>query len=82
MPSWAPKSCLAYHKAVVQALECNAIDKAKRDQIQQAYGDASQAWKAEKDGTPAKVELVAAACERGTASVQADVSGKCTIDKT
>src|SRR3990167_3544595 len=82
IPSWAPKSCEAYHKAVVQALECNAIDKTKRDQIQQAYGDASLAWKAEKDGTPAKIEQVAAACERSTASVQSDTAGKCITDKT
>lgn len=82
IPSWAPKSCVAYHKAVVQALECNAIDKTKRDQIQQAYGDASSGWKAEKDGTPARIEQVDAACERSTASVQSDTDGKCVTDKT
>ncbi len=81
MPSWAPKSCLAYHTAVVQALGCVALERDKRDQIQKTYGIASEGWKSETNGTPKRIEEVGAACERGTLSVHADVAGKCELSK-
>src|SRR4051812_25887520 len=46
VPSWAPKSCLAYHKVTVEAMGCTAIEQSKRDAIQREYGAASQSWKA------------------------------------
>jgi hypothetical protein len=82
MPSWAPKSCLAYHTAVVLALDCVAIDQIKRDEIGRAYGVASKGWKAEQDGTPTKIEQVSLACERSTASVNAASEGKCVLART
>ena len=82
VPSWTPRSCLEYHKVVVEALDCDAIEQTKRDLIQEAYGAASKEWKAESDGTPARILQVAEACERSTASVQADSAGKCVLAKT
>lgn len=81
VPSWAPRSCIAYHKVTLEALDCLAIEQTKRDQIQQEYGDASQAWKAEQDADKANVEQIAQACERGSDSVHADIAGKCTEAK-
>ena len=82
MPSWAPKSCIAYHKAVVEALDCDALEHAKHDRIEKAYGTAVDGWKAEANGTPERIQTIGAACERDTASVHADVAGTCEISKT
>jgi hypothetical protein len=81
LPSWTPKSCVAYHKLTIEALDCPAIDQTKRDQIQKDYGDASQAWKAEQDAAPANVEQIAQACERSGESVQSDIAGNCALAK-
>jgi hypothetical protein len=81
VPSWTPKSCIAYHKVTVEALDCPAIEQSKRDQIQQQYGEASQAWKTEEDADRANVEQIAQACERSSESVHADIAGKCTKTK-
>jgi hypothetical protein len=77
VPSWTPKSCIAYHKVTIEALDCPAIEQSKRDQIQAEYGQASQAWKREEDATKANVEEIAQACERSAESVHADIAGKC-----
>jgi hypothetical protein len=82
IPSWAPKSCIAYHKAVVEALECAAIAQGKRDLIQKAFGTASEGWKAETNATPERIEQVRTGCERDTESVHADTEGKCAVAKT
>ncbi len=77
MPSWVPASCNAYHKAVVEALSCDAIEQGKRDEIRQAFDAASTTWKAEQDATPARVEEVGAACTSSGESVRAEITGKC-----
>ena len=33
VPSWTPKSCIAYHKVTIEALDCPAIEQSTRDQI-------------------------------------------------
>jgi hypothetical protein len=81
LPSWTPKSCVAYHKLTVEALDCPAIEQSKRDQIQQDYGNASQAWKAEQDAAPANVEQISQACVRSGESVQSDIAGNCALAK-
>jgi hypothetical protein len=76
LPSWAPPSCAAYQKAVVQAINCEAIDQTKRDEIQQKYDEASAAW-ATQDAESSSVEEVDAQCTSGTESVQAETAGNC-----
>ena len=78
MPSWAPKSCNDYHKAVVQALECDAIDQGKQDEIRASYESSSAAWKAEQDANAERIEAIGAACVSSAESVRADTAGKCT----
>lgn len=77
LPSWLPESCVAYHKAVVQAIDCQALDQAKRDEIQKKFGEASESWKAEQNADKAKVDEVAATCTTATTSVRADLGEKC-----
>jgi hypothetical protein len=76
VPSWAPKTCIAYHRAVVQALGCTAIDQGKRDAIKSRYDADSEAWKT-AEATPAKVDEVRASCDSAAASVRADIGTSC-----
>ncbi len=77
VPSWLPEPCLAYHKAVVQAIDCKAIDQGKREEIQKAYGDASASWKAEQNANDAKVAEIGATCTKATEAVRAEIGQKC-----
>ncbi len=77
IPSWLPQSCIAYHKAVVQAVDCKAIDQGKRDEIQKAFGETSESWKAEQNADKAKVDEIAARCTTATESVRAEIGQKC-----
>jgi hypothetical protein len=76
MPSWAPQTCIAYHRAVVQALDCTAIEQGKRDAIKAKYESDSESWKT-SEATPAKVDEVKAYCESATASVRGDIGTNC-----
>lgn len=76
VPSWAPRTCIAYHRAVVQAIDCTAIEQAKRDAIRAKYEADSAAWKT-AEATPAKVDEVRAACDADTASVRAEIGTSC-----
>lgn len=76
MPSWAPKTCIAYHRAVVQAVDCEAIAQAKRDAIKSKYGSDSESWKT-VDATAAKIDEIKAYCETATASVRGDIGTAC-----
>jgi len=76
VPSWAPRTCIAYHRAVVQALDCSAIEQGKRDAIKAKYETDSEGWKT-ADATPAKIEEVKAYCETATTSVRADIGTNC-----
>ncbi len=76
VPSWAPQTCIAYHRAVVQALDCTAIEQGKRDAIKAKYETDAEGWKT-VEATPAKVEEVKAYCETTTASVRADIGTTC-----
>jgi hypothetical protein len=77
VPSWLPQSCIAYHKAVVQAISCQAVEQAKRDEIQKSYGDTSASWKTEQNADPARIDAIGASCTAATASVRADIGESC-----
>lgn len=77
LPSWLPESCNAYHKAVVQAIDCQAIDQAKRDEIKKTFGEASTSWKAEQNASDARIDEIGATCTTATESVRADIGQKC-----
>lgn len=77
VPSWLPQSCIAYHKAVVQATNCQAVDQTKRDEIEKTFGTTSASWKAEQNADKAKLEEIGATCTTATESVRADLAAKC-----
>jgi hypothetical protein len=76
VPSWAPRTCIAYHRAVVQAVDCVAVEQGKRDTIKAKYATDSESWKT-ADANPAKIEEVKAYCESQTASVRAEIGTLC-----
>jgi len=76
VPSWAPRTCIAYHRAVVQAIDCTAIEQGTRDTIKAKYETDSEGWKT-TDATTAKIEEVKAYCETATASVRNDIGTNC-----
>ncbi len=46
MPSWAPPSCIQYHKLTIQIGECTAIDQGERDAVTKQYETRLVEWKA------------------------------------
>lgn len=76
VPSWAPKTCIAYHRAVVQALDCTAIEQGKRDAIKAKYETDAEGWKT-VEATPAKIDELKAYCETATTSVRGDIGTNC-----
>jgi hypothetical protein len=77
VPSWLPPSCIAYHKAVVQAIDCQAVDQTKRDNIKNTFDATSVSWKAEQNADKARVDEIGATCTTSTESVRADIADKC-----
>ena len=77
VPSWTPQSCKDYHKAVYQAVECDALEQAKRDEIKAGYDTAASTWKAETNATEAKIGEFAASCTQSTETVRAAIGSLC-----
>jgi hypothetical protein len=77
VPSWLPPSCIAYHKAVVQAIDCQAVEQAKRDNIKNTFDATSVSWKGEPNADKAAVDEIGATCTTSTESVRADIADKC-----
>ena len=77
VPSWVPESCIAYHRAVVQAINCQAVDQGKRDEIQRTFDATSATWKAEENADNAKVDQYSATCTATTETVRADIGTSC-----
>ena len=77
VPSWTPQACKDYNKAVFQAIKCEAVEQAKRDEIKATYDAAAAGWKAEENADEAKVNEVAASCVQSTESVRATIGSLC-----
>lgn len=77
VPSWLPESCIAYHKAVVQAINCEAVEQTKRDEIKATFDATSVSWKNEPSADRERVEEIGATCTETTASVRADIGESC-----
>jgi hypothetical protein len=77
VPSWLPPSCIAYHKAVVQAIDCKAVEQSKRDRIKTTFDETSVSWKAEDNANAARVDEIDVTCTTATDSVRADIADKC-----
>ena len=81
LPSWAPKDCIAYHKAVVEAQGCEMIDQATRDGMRAKYEAADQSWRAMKNAEQGDIEKVRVACADDAKSVHEASDGKCSPAK-
>lgn len=77
VPSWLPPSCIAYHRAVVQAIDCQAVEQSTRDRIKTTFDETSVSWKAEDQANAARVDEIGATCTTATDSVRADIADKC-----
>lgn len=77
VPSWTPASCKAYHKAVYQAVKCESIEQAKRDEIKSKYDTDAAAWKADQDVDDQKIAAVATECTASTDAVRAAIGDAC-----
>lgn len=77
LPSWAPQSCKAYAKAVYQAVECEPIAQAKRDDIKSKYDTDLAAWKADTNVDDAKVAAVTAECDKSKEAVRVAIGDNC-----
>jgi hypothetical protein len=82
LPSWAPKSCVAYHAAVVHAVDCQALPQAKRDEIKMKYEAANTSWHGMQNAQQTDIDSVGSTCTAENQSVRAEYSGKCTISTT
>jgi len=80
LPSWAPASCTTYQKAVFQAINCDAMDKGKRDEIKDSYNAASVNWKQENEADAAKIEEVNASCTSNAETVRVAIGDLCTSE--
>ena len=79
LPSWAPRSCSAYHAEVVQAAACEEIAQATRDSIKRKYDTANDAWQAMHDAPPGELDAIKVICVEDAKSVHRERVGKCAV---
>ncbi len=77
LPSWAPKSCKAYHTAVVKAYECTEIEQATRDEIKNKYEAANTSWHDLQDAKQETIDQIQLLCVEDVKYVQSQGAGKC-----
>lgn len=78
LPSWAPRSCAAYHVAVVEAVDCPEIDQGTRDSIKTKYEAANTSWHDLRDTRQEVIDQIAMLCTEDVKHVHAQGNGKCT----
>lgn len=62
LPSWAPRSCTAYHTAVVQLAECDAVPETSRDTVKTQYDVDHARWAAMRDESADHIRAVGDDC--------------------
>jgi hypothetical protein len=77
LPSWAPKSCNAYHTAVVKAVDCTELDQGTRDSIKTKYETQNTDWHNLQNAEQAQIDQIGLDCTEGKKTVQAQATGKC-----
>ncbi|MBA3461838.1 MAG: hypothetical protein H0T46_17895 [Deltaproteobacteria bacterium] len=77
LPSWAPKSCNAYHTVVVKAVDCAELDQGMRDSIKAKYETQRTAWASLQNAEQAQIDQIGTECTEDTKAVQAQADGKC-----
>ncbi|MEO6771480.1 MAG: hypothetical protein ABI467_00470 [Kofleriaceae bacterium] len=78
LPSWAPHSCITYHKAVVKLTGCTQVAQAVRDQVSAKYDTDTKTWHDMQNQTQADLDQVKVACSDDAAAVNAQITSDCT----
>ncbi len=79
LPSWAPRSCKAYHTVVVKAVECTEMDQAARDAIKTKYEASNTAWHDLQDAKQEQIDQIGASCADEAKGVRDQAAGKCDL---
>lgn len=77
LPSWAPRSCAAYHVAVVEATECMEIDQGTRESIKTKYEAANTSWHDLHDTRQEVIDQISMLCTEDVKFVHEQGAGKC-----
>ena len=77
LPSWAPRSCVAYHTAVDRIVSCTAVDAAKRETIRQTYEAKHKAWQDMHDMPQGAIADVQTQCASDLDAVKAQTDPTC-----
>jgi len=77
LPSWAPRSCKAYHTAVVKAYDCTEIAQATRDDIKTKYEAANTSWHDLQDAQQSTIDQINILCTDDVKYVTSQAEGKC-----
>ncbi len=77
LPSWAPPSCVQYHKLAIQVGECTAIAQADRDAVTQQYETRQAEWKALQNTEQAQLDAVKQQCDEAVTELTAKKSAAC-----
>lgn len=77
LPSWAPRSCKAYHTAVVKAYDCTEIEQGTRDEIKTKYEAANTSWHDLQDAQQSTIDQINILCTDSAKYVSSQAAGKC-----
>jgi hypothetical protein len=77
LPSWAPRSCKAYHAAVVHLAGCTQVAQDVRDRVSAKYDADNKAWHDMQNATQADLDQVKLSCGDEAASVRAQLTNDC-----
>ncbi|HEY6032919.1 MAG TPA: hypothetical protein VIV58_01635 [Kofleriaceae bacterium] len=77
LPSWAPRSCKAYHAAVIHLAGCTQVAQDVRDKVSAKYDADNKAWHDMQNATQADLDQVKLSCGDEAASVKAQLTSDC-----
>lgn len=77
LPSWAPRSCKAYHAAVIHLAGCTQVAQDVRDKVAAKYDADNKAWHDMQNATQADLDQVKLTCGDEAASVKAQLTSDC-----
>jgi hypothetical protein len=77
LPSWAPKSCNAYHAAVVKFSHCGDIALDLRDKVAAKYDADTKSWHDMENAQQSDLDQVKVSCGDQQKSVSDQMTGHC-----
>ena len=77
VPSWAPKSCLAYHAAVVRFVGCEQMDATARETTKANYEADSKSWQEMSNLPQGAIAEVDAKCTTDGEAISAQIDPAC-----